>query len=408
VVSAAVWPYVSDLHVIYLDGSCLTCGISTVGNLPGDAIFARNPTLLIAAGNYRLPSGYLSPTSVVEFGTDQLPRKTLLSYAVDPAWSSRNELAAVRRGWIWSGAPGKLRRLTQGSNPSWSPGGTQIALARGGWVLVGPVRGGSFRRLVPGTAPAWSPDGRWIAFFGTDHRLNVIPVGGGRVRRVGRVTGKRVDWQPLPPKPPAPCLTPPGSTVVASSDQAILSMVSLAPSDAYQVATGAAMGCLRVEGRERQLFSYEGSTTVSRAAVAGTYAALAVDSFAAADPHAPVGKSIDVEVFDLRAGAMLRGQGREGTGCVPYSATSCEVDQLVLGSDAVSAVRTTKRGQDPSNFPCTCTVEQIQASDKNGVRTLDSITQPIGSPAALTSLTLTGDTLTWNHNGSPRSAQLQP
>jgi hypothetical protein len=57
---------------------------------------------------------------------------------------------------------------------------------------------------------------------------------------------------------------------------------------------------------------------------------------------------------------------------------------------------------------CGCTVEQIEASDSTGVRTLDSITDPAGSPTSLTNLTLMGDTLTWDHSGSPRSVQLQP
>lgn len=78
------------------------------------------------------------------------------------------------------------------------------------------------------------------------------------------------------------------------------------------------------------------------------------------------------------------------------------MDTLVVGSDAVSAVHTTV-----SDNGSTSTVEQIQASDGTGVHALDSITRPDGSPPALTNLTLTGDTLTWQHNGSPRSAQLQ-
>jgi hypothetical protein len=56
---------------------------------------------------------------------------------------------------------------------------------------------------------------------------------------------------------------------------------------------------------------------------------------------------------------------------------------------------------------CTCTVEQIQASDKTGVHTLDSATELDGSPPQLTGLSLTGDTLNWNHDGVPRSAQLE-
>lgn len=84
------------------------------------------------------------------------------------------------------------------------------------------------------------------------------------------------------------------------------------------------------------------------------------------------------------------------------------MDTLVVGSDAVSAVHTTVKGQDMNGNTCTCTVEQIQASDSTGVHALDIVTAPDGSPPALTNLILTGDTLTWNNDGSPRSAQLQP
>ncbi len=403
-VSAQVWPYVSEFHVVYPDGSCVTCGEILLEDLPGDAVFTNNPTLLITAGSFRLPSVGLSPTAVDEFGVDQLPRKRLLLYGVDPAWSSRNTLAAVRGGWIWVGSTGRLRRLTSGSHPSWSPDGRQLAFDRGGWVLVGPVKGGSFRRLVRGTAPAWSPDGRRIAFFGKSHRLNVIPAGGGRVRHVGRVTGRRVDWQPLPAKPSGPCLTPPGSSVIASSDTAILSVENVGASNAYPVATSAAMGCLRADGRERQLASYLGPPiTIRGGQVAGSYAALVIENVGIQLPHGPQSKSVQVQLFDLRTGATVRDRGKEVTGCSPYPGTSCEIDQLVLGSDAVSAVHTTA-----TNNGCTCTVEQIQASDSTGVHTLDSVTEPNGTPPALTNLTLTGDTLTWNNNGSPRSAQLQP
>jgi hypothetical protein len=51
--------------------------------------------------------------------------------------------------------------------------------------------------------------------------------------------------------------------------------------------------------------------------------------------------------------------------------------------------------------------EQIIASDSAGMRVLDSGTEPLSSPMPLlTRLTLAGYTLTWDHDGSPRTAQL--
>ncbi len=53
-----------------------------------------------------------------------------------------------------------------------------------------------------------------------------------------------------------------------------------------------------------------------------------------------------------------------------------------------------------------CTVEEIVASDHTGVHTLDTVTRSPTEPPALTDLTINGDTLTWSHNGAPKSAQL--
>ena len=87
------------------------------------------------------------------------------------------------------------------------------------------------------------------------------------------------------------------------------------------------------------------------------------------------------------------------------------IDQVVLGSDAVSAVHVTVQDANcgPVQQPnCRYTVEQIQASDSTGIHTVDSVQEPDGPPTALADLALFRDTLTWEHNGTPRSAQLQP
>jgi hypothetical protein len=409
--------------VIYADGSCLACdGPKSFGLFatpfagPGDAAFTSDPTRLTAvvAGQ---PGG--TPPVLLEFGVDGVGKKELLlgPYS-DPVWSSRGQLAVVRGGWIWVGTPRKLRRLTPGTAPSWSPDGKQIVFQRRGWLLIGSVRGRSFRRLVQGSAPAWSPDGRRIAFFRKSHRLNVMPAGGGHVRHVGRITGSTVDWQPLPAKRAGTCVTPPGSTVIASSDAAIVSLDNLDTEHSPvpdPVETSATMGCLRADGRERLLHSYSwehlSAQTVKEAATAGTYAALVTHS--AQGRGGPVEVDSGVGLFDLRTGTGAAVPGRRGeqASCsYTYPSPPCDtiMDSLVLGSDAVSAVHTTVKGQDMNGNTCTCTVEQIQASDSTGVHALDIVTAPDGSPPALTNLILTGDTLTWNNDGSPRSAQLQP
>lgn len=381
-----------SVDVIYPDGSCLNCQMVFEGLR--DVAFTSDPTLL---------TGWQG--GLIEFGIDGTPKSFPRAFrdtrVSDLVGSSRGELALVRRGWIWAGRPGKLRRLTRGSAPSWSPDGRRIVFARRGWLMIVVVRGRRVRRLVRGTAPAWSPDGRWIAFFDGHHRLSVVQAKRGRVRRVGRVTGRTVDWQPLPARPPAVCLAPPGSTVAASGDTATITVDS-------GFGLWVAMGCLRADGRQRVLATSGASGPPPNWtwAVAGHYAALlSIGRCGRIDESR---WSASVEVFDLRTGAQVPGRGGEsaaGPGFTGDNASTCQssMDQLVLGSDAVSAVHIAL-----VDNGCTCTVEQIQASDSTGVHTLDSVTEADGSPTALTNLTLTGDTLTWQHNGSPKSAQLQP
>jgi hypothetical protein len=166
------------------------------------------------------------------------------------------------------------------------------------------------------------------------------------------------------------------------------------------------MGCLHADGRERVLddggTNFYGSSNVGQVALGGPYAGVVISGGARGCSEFSY-----VELFDLRTGEQVPHRGGEGMNCVGFRNTSggVSIDQLVLGSDAVSAVHA-----DGSVIQgcCSTPTEEIQASDSTGVHTLDSATEPDGSPPALTNLTLTGDTLTWNNDGSPRSAQLQP
>ena len=54
-----------------------------------------------------------------------------------------------------------------------------------------------------------------------------------------------------------------------------------------------------------------------------------------------------------------------------------------------------------------CSVEQIQASDSSGLRTVEFSETP-GNGPVLTGLTLTGDVLSWSHDGTPRTVTLTP
>ncbi len=401
--------------VAYTDGSCLNCSFGYATPVL-DASFTNDPAQFTAisqvvcsgcgqAGDHLTEFDYLT-----EFGVDGIAKQVLLSGDMsDPVWSSGGQLAVVRGGWIWVGSPVSLRRLARGSDPSWSPGGSKIVFERKGWLLVGDLRSGAARRLVRGSAPAWSPDGRWIAFFDKKHRLSVDRSSGGSVNHVGGVTGRTVDWQPIPATPSPPCPKPPGATVAAGGNTATVTFdfrQSLAPGFGW-----AAMGCLKADGRQRLLAS--GASTFipslfpspTQAAVAGKYAAIAMVTacgrVSESRWHVAIGS------FDLQTGAAVPHRGGESATAGDYVGDLSVCDNnidLVVGKDAVSAIHSTVH----ENIPCSCAVEQIQASDAAGVRTLDSATEPNGTPTALTNLTLTGDTLAWKHNGTSHSAKLKP
>jgi hypothetical protein len=148
------------------------------------------------------------------------------------------------------------------------------------------------------------------------------------------------------------------------------------------------------------------ATAVGGARVAGDYAALVNEG---ADIHYG-GDNETVAVFDLRTGTTIANHGGESASCPWEGGYGCQssIDQLVLGADGLTAARTIVTN---SNYPASSytTVEQIVANDSTGTHVLDSIatTDPLNpTPSTLSDLTLTGDTLTWSHDGTPESAQL--
>jgi hypothetical protein len=62
---------------------------------------------------------------------------------------------------------------------------------------------------------------------------------------------------------------------------------------------------------------------------------------------------------------------------------------------------------DPCADTTPCSSEQIQASDSTGLHSVDASVLP-GSGPFLTGLTLTGDALSWKHNGTPQTLTLTP
>jgi hypothetical protein len=98
---------------------------------------------------------------------------------------------------------------------------------------------------------------------------------------------------------------------------------------------------------------------------------------------------------------------------------SCPSPSLCVATDSTGHVVTsTDPTAGPSAWaptlidgdPCTdttpCSVEKIQAADATGLHTVDS-SKLAGAGPFLRGLTLTGDVLSWSHQGTPRSTTLE-
>lgn len=395
------------ISIIYDDGSCLDC--EPFGNSDFTTNTASMPAFTATPGLLSTVMG----GNVTDFGTDGLMKQTVLSgHVSDAVWSAQGKLAAVRSGRVLAGSPGHLRSLGRGRDPSWSANGSRLALVRRGWVTVVRVghRGG--RRLAKGAAPAFSPDGKRIAFIGGRQRLSVVSSGGGRVHRVADVRGRDVEWQPITGKPPQ-CTAPPGSnTVVSSSDAVVTADVGPGLLDPSSNDAPAYMSCVLSTGRERlltryDLQSYDAFVSGSDFVIAGNFTALLEHSI---DEHYG-GSSATVRVFDLSTGAESQLSG-ESTGCPDYSGYGCSsaADQLVLNDEGFTAMHITVAQPTATGTPPAQATEEIVATDRTGTDIEDSITEAEAGPLIpspqLTELRLSGDTLTWLHDGSPRSAQL--
>ncbi len=394
------------IRIVYPDGSCMNCKF---GWAPSPA-FVRGGAVISFIQNGR----------VTLDGIDGIrQQKQPAGAASDAVWSGGGLLAVVRAGAIWAGSPGQLQRIGSGSEPSWSPDGSQIAASDDGWVVVRSVADHRVRRLVRGSAPAFSPDGRSVAFIAPDHRLMIVASQGSRPvpKPVGSIMGASVDWQPVPRGPNPGCPIPPGARTLASS-RAALVIGDGSQESPYSWGLAAYMGCLRADGRQRLLEQIEGNNIdgaymIDSAVVAAPYAALLKGW---QDVHYG-GRSSTVEVYDLRTGALQKNLGGESLlECSDYDWDPCYIKagiDTVLGSDGVSAVHTHAVAipdsvyGDPCSYTTSCSVEEILASSGHGVETLDSSELP-GDGPFLTGLTLTGDVLSWSHDGTPRTATLTP
>jgi hypothetical protein len=287
-----------------------------------------------------------------------------------------------------------------------------LAVVEGGWIALVSSRGGRLSRLTRGGAPAWAPNGQELAFVGAHHRLLVIAVRGGTPRAVGHIRAVRVDWQPVTGQPsPTPCQAPAGSRVLAATPNATIT-IDVSP-DAYNPSYAdllSVLGCLTSDGHERLLeslsSSYDGGVPeIGAVAVAGDYLALVNED---RDLHY-AGPQNWLAAFDLQTGSSnFSGNVQAGCGeSIP--ACNAGIDQVAV-SDIDGANAAIVATIDDAYPTCTLT-EQIVATDSTGMHILDRITTNAPCygpppPTQLTQLSISGHTLTWSHDGTPRSAQL--
>jgi hypothetical protein len=402
----------TGIDLMYVNGACDVCQVVGLRSPSTHPAFAPDGTEIT----------FTYGGKVLETGIDGVEKANLATGSyTDGVLSSTNELAAVGHGKVWVGKPGGLHSIGLGSNPSWAPKGNELAYSDDGSVTL--WSNGRTRRLAAGSAPAFSPDGGSIAYIGPGHKVEIVATNGGTPHAVGHVTGTAVTWQPTAAGP-ATCAVPPGSTVIASNGQGIVTkddghiVGDPGPSEAY-------MGCLSSTGQPWLLEDLWGSgvlggdlsggnagDAVSQTAISGNYAAL-VAGIVPEKGYA--GPSDTVDLFNLSTGQDLTTPANR-IGCTFANEQVCgttmpDIDQIALAANGTFAVNGVLRS-DCSTTPDVetyCWADAIVEDTGQGVNILDQVPQPTlfqSTPEPLSDMTLTGTTLSWQHNGNPMSADL--
>ncbi len=173
--------------------------LAAVSDDDGQPAFSPSGTMLA----FTAKAGSRRDIRVVR--TDGASARRVVENGSSPDWSKRGLIAFARRGSLYSVKPSgkRLRKLTRGRAPSWSPSGRQIAFARSGGIYVARADGSRAKRVVRCSgcgAPAFSPDGKQMVYDGGG--LRVVRIRDGKrlstlVEDVrGSFDGSEPSWQP--------------------------------------------------------------------------------------------------------------------------------------------------------------------------------------------------------------------
>lgn len=411
-----------SLSVIYPDGSCLRCARAN------DDFFLNNASAGAVLGAVEfMPDGQTVTFATRPSGDTAAQRAPILAAIGEDAIGYRPVRRAdvVAHAWAADGSAALIEPVRHGSRvqddlfistahgvrrltyrgadqPSWSPNSRQLAFVRHGHIFLLGVNGRHLTRLTSRgkSSPAWAPDGRSIAFLSDGPSwggaLYIIGSRGQRLRRVARVSGLSVDWQPLTTVPQHDCPQLVGATTVAQSPGVVVTTrQSGAGSGLGWVQTW--LGCLRSEHRLVDLLDGgvdDGNATVEGGpfAFSGTKVAYVVNVFERSGIDNATIETRNLASPDANPSSRDIYDGLE-------EGTDLTVDTLLLApNDTTVWLRhlVNEFGSEP--VPSSA---QIAIGYGQTTKVLDT-----GDPGQLANLRIAGNQITWTHAGAPRTAAL--
>jgi hypothetical protein len=261
---------------------------------------------------------------------------------------------------------------------------------------LGPLRGGNAPDLFANyRVTRQRPSPGAMLTFGRESRSN-----GGRQGSF-LPTPLTVDGVQGSSRSHAPsCTAAPAAQVVAGNQQAVITSRT---SDAD--GTISWYGCLRTVGHQWLLNSGPNfdspNLTLKNVDLAGHFAGLHFYEFDKGGTYYD-----QTSVYDLGTGRTVWSANPDCPG-IPAQEGICQADALTINSSGFAAWHVNTGS--PTRAGCTiyvCKSEQIYAHDNHGTRLVDS-TQPSGiGTSSLGGLKLSGDTLTWTHDGTPHQITL--